>query len=106
MSGVQAAPAVETERGNVVWHCSEEDAATPDVGMTLGLGGGKMLWAGEISAALHARGGPEAAALGDDGGWWLVLYPGQQILARCICAETGRELIETLAASISPGGAP
>lgn len=35
------------ERGQVQWHCSEEDGG-PDVGIMVGLGGGKELWLGEL----------------------------------------------------------
>ena len=31
----------ETERGMIGWHCSEEDGG-PDVGISLGLGGGAL----------------------------------------------------------------
>lgn len=36
----------EFKPGYVVWHSSEEDGG-PDVGLTIGLGNGKLLWIGE-----------------------------------------------------------
>lgn len=38
----------EAEAGFVVWHSSEEDGG-PDVGITIGLGSGKVMWIGERS---------------------------------------------------------
>lgn len=37
----------ETQPGEVVCHCSEDDGI-PDVGVSVGLGGGKCLWIGEL----------------------------------------------------------
>lgn len=36
-----------TERGAVTWHSSDEDSG-PDVGLSMGLGDGKLLWVGEV----------------------------------------------------------
>jgi len=41
------------QAGQVQWHTSEEDGG-PDVGIMVGLGGGKLLWCGEL---LDAEGG-------------------------------------------------
>ena len=38
-----------SQPGRVTWHSSEEDGG-PDVGLTVGLGDGKMLWIGERSS--------------------------------------------------------
>lgn len=43
---VTVAQEAMTRPGYVVWHSSEEDGG-PDVGITVGLGDGKMLWVGE-----------------------------------------------------------
>lgn len=81
-------------RGHVVWHCSEEDGG-PDVGMTLGLGGA-ALWVGEITRAAHADGGEDTAALGNDGGWWLMLCPDHLPLAKFVNAESAREFFDRI----------
>lgn len=36
------------ERGRVLWFSSEDDGG-PDVGISVGLGGGKALWVGEAT---------------------------------------------------------
>jgi hypothetical protein len=84
--------------GLVTWHCSE-----PDVGLSLGLGDGRILWVGEISSRVHADGGAEIATLGPDVGWWLVLYaPEVMPLARFASAEAARALIDALEAAFKP----
>ena len=74
------------DRGRVTWHSSGEDEG-PDVGISLGLGGSRMLWAGEITDRRHGTGGPAVAALGDSGGWWLMMYPDGEVIARFVDAE-------------------
>ena len=59
--------AVTLVPGQQRWHSTEEDGG-PDVGIEIGLPDGSMLWAGEISQALHETTGDD----GSDGGWWLV----------------------------------
>lgn len=49
--------------GQVVAHCSEDDA-TPDVGISIGLGAGKVLWIGTL---LNADGGDFGVAFYDGG---------------------------------------
>ena len=87
----------ETERGQITWHCSEEDGG-PDVGIGLGLGDGRMLWVGEITRSRHEEAGEDAAALGSDGGWWLILYgpDSSEVLAKMVNCEAANALMDTL----------
>jgi hypothetical protein len=82
-------------RGYVVRHCSEVDGG-PDIGMSLGLGRGRALWVGEITRDAHAGAGEDAAALGDDTGWWLMTYPDRIALAKFVNAERAREFFALL----------
>lgn len=82
-----------TVLGRTTWHCSDEDGG-PDCGITLGLGSGRSLYVGEISQDTHANGGPEAAALGSDNGWWLVLHPERTPLARFTSDEAARDFMD------------
>jgi hypothetical protein len=68
--------------GFVVWHSSEEDGG-PDVGITVGLGDGKMLWIGE-------RSGREGNGMG------LLVYGDQAIDGNASLGEYDeiRDLIE------------
>jgi len=97
-SGVPREPD-ESEFGRVTWHSSEEDGG-PDVGLMLGLGDGRAMWVGEISRHAHEEGGEAVAALGSDGGWWLMTYPGPQALAKFADAEAAREFFEQIAAAM------
>lgn len=90
------------ERGRIVWHCSEEDGG-PDVGMSLGLGHGWAMWVGEITRAAHADGGEAVAALGDDCGWWLMIYPDHVPLARFADVEGAHEFFDYIAGALSQG---
>jgi hypothetical protein len=91
----------ETEllKGQVQWHSSDGEGG-PDVGMLLALGAERYLWAGEISRSRWADAGPDAAALGNDTGWWLILYgPGEtEVIGKCVSAEAAGTMIETLSA--------
>lgn len=94
--------------GHVEWHCSEEDGG-PDVGVMLRLSDDKYLWAGELSRSMWEDGGPDVAALGDDFGWWIVLYEDglnkPRVLARCADEFSMRDTFDILAAAISKGEA-
>jgi hypothetical protein len=94
----------EAERGKVTWHCSEEGGG-PDVGVSLGLGDGRILWCGEITKHRHAEAGEEAAALGDDFGWWLILYGKKEshVIAKCVNGYVARDMLDVLAATMSKG---
>lgn len=70
--------------GNVCWHSSEEDGG-PDVGISVGLGGG-MLFVGEVPGLI--------------GGWSMAYYPasGDRIdVADTVNADEAREVIEKIA---------
>lgn len=84
--------------GLVTWHCSE-DGGGPDCGYSLGLGDGHILWCGEITKARHAEAGEEAAELGNDFGWWVILYQGQMstVVAKCVNDTAAREMVDVLA---------
>lgn len=90
-----------SEPGDVTWHCSEEGGG-PDVGMSLGLGNGNVLWAGEISSNAYAEGGDEAKALSDDGGWWLMIYSERLPIAKFVDGLSAQEFVEKLAAALRP----
>jgi hypothetical protein len=65
----------ETTRGHVIWHSSDEDSG-PDVGLSLGLGNGMMLWLGEMSNRALEEAEIDLSRYSD--GWWLTLYqPGK-----------------------------
>jgi hypothetical protein len=102
--GSSAAQEREDVLGCVQWHSSDEDSG-PDVGISIGLGHGRMLWCGEISRQRHADAGKEAAALGDDFGWWIILYgpPGEtRVIAKCLNCYDARDMIEHLAVAMRP----
>lgn len=89
-----------TERGKITWHCSEPGGG-PDVGMTLGLGDGRALWVGDITKATWSEGGEDVAALGTDGGWWLIIYePESRVLGKMVDAFAAQDFIERMAATI------
>ncbi|NII59806.1 hypothetical protein [Sphingomonas aerolata] len=79
---VKVAQETMTQPGYVVWHSSEEDGG-PDVGITVGLGDGKMLWVGE-------RSGREGDGMG------LLVYGDKSIDANASLGEYDeiRDLIE------------
>lgn len=82
--------------GHVIWHMSEEGGG-PDVGISIGLGGGKALWIGDITDREHLE---ATAPMGGPGGWWLMFYPDRVPFAKFTDAEAAREFsdhIESLA---------
>lgn len=85
--------------GHVIWHQSEKGGG-PDVGLSIGLGDGATLWVGEISDVQHAEGGPEAAALGDDFGWWAMLYPDAALVAKFVNAEIARAFFDKISGAV------
>ncbi len=84
---VTVAQETMTRPGYVVWHSSEEDGG-PDVGLTIGLGGGKMLWAGE-------RSGREGDGIG------LLVYGDKSIDANASLGEYD-EVREVLEQHVAP----
>lgn len=78
-----------TEPGAVAWHSSDEGGG-PDVGLSIGLGDGKLLWVGETP---------------DHDGWRLAIYHpagrgGREDLAQFDDAESGRTFFEELEALV------
>jgi hypothetical protein len=74
-----------TERGVVTWHSSDEDSG-PDVGLSIGLGDGKLLWVGEVP---------------DRDGWCLAIYHplckgGREDLASFHDAESARAFFDEM----------
>lgn len=92
--------------GDIVWHCSEEDGG-PDVGLHIGVAPDVTLWAGEISLRTW-EGFPDEtkAALGNDGGWWILLYAGKETFVLGKCGETyeAREALEKIALALRLAG--
>lgn len=94
---------VVAEPGGVVWACSDEDGG-PDVGIWLGLGGGKVLYVGEITEDVYNQGRPDVVEVGDSGGWWMTLdgIP----LAKFACRYAAADFIETLSAKLRLSAPP
>lgn len=88
---------VVAEPGGVVWACTGDDCG-PDVGLWLGLGGGRVLYVGEITEGTYDQGRPDVADVGDSGGWWMTLdgIP----LAKFACRHAAADFIETLSAKL------
>jgi len=90
----------QADFGQVTWHSSEEDGG-PDVGLTVGLGNGVYLWAGEMSNQLHAE--EDCGRLSSSDGWWLILYgPGprdSRIIGKCLDEDAARSLTDAMQAS-------
>ncbi len=87
--------------GHVVWHSTEEDGG-PDVGMSLGLGGDKAMWVGEITNNEwdELDEGQRATLGGGSGGTFLMLYPDRVPLARFADMPTAQDFIEAVSAAI------
>ncbi|WP_066923003.1 hypothetical protein [Methylobacterium sp. CCH5-D2] len=92
------------DAAQITGHCSELDASA-DVGMSVGLGGGRMLYIGEVSDALIAEHGAE---LGGTGGRWIVVF-GQtredvQILGKAVAEIDADAVCCAVAAVIRRAG--
>lgn len=72
----------DPEIGEVQWHSSEEDGG-PDVGILMGLGGGRHLWLGELLDR-------------DGGGMGFIVYgpDHKEAVARLGEYEEVREIVE------------
>lgn len=84
--------------GTLVSHCTEEDGPA-DVGLSLTLPGGAVLWAGEITRDAWEAEGEDAAALGDDCGTWLILYDGaarREVIGKATTREAGFALVHAV----------
>ena len=76
-----------TERGVVTWHSSDEHSG-PDVGLSMGLGDGKLLWLGELPCR---------------DGWHLSIYhpvSGREDFAAFESADAARTFFEELEALV------
>lgn len=86
--------------GQVQWHSSEENSG-PDVGILLRLDASQFLWAGEITRDEWTAAGPDAEELGDDFGWWAILFEEggdrRTVLGRFVDQYTALDFIEKLA---------
>lgn len=81
----------------VKWHCSDADSG-PDVGLSLTLDGNRELWCGEISLKLWLDLPAEGQQLGDDTGWWIILYdPEPTVIGRCVSQEAATTMMEAIA---------
>lgn len=78
---------IMTARGNIAWHSSDDDGG-PDVGISVGLGDGRMLYAGDVSGQL--------------GPWSLCIYTtdGRIDIGGPVDPEAARDMIEAIAATI------
>ncbi len=96
--------AQQAERGRVTWHSSEEDAG-PDVGLALGLGDGTILWCGEISRDRWLEIGGDDAGLGNDCGWWIIIYSGAEtiVVGKVVDAIAANALIDHLQLALDAG---
>lgn len=89
--------------GGVVWASTGEDSG-PDVGIYLGLGGGRVLYIGEITEDVYDQGRPDVADVGGSGGWWMTLDGVP--LAKFACEHAAADFIEMLAAKLRPAPPP
>jgi hypothetical protein len=90
--------------GTLVAHCSEHEGPA-DVGIALQLSGGRQLWCGEITRqrwneAVDANG--DAALLGEDDGWWIILYSKEeaQVIGKCIDQYVASDMMDALAVAL------
>lgn len=92
----------DTMPGAVTWLSSDGESG-PDVGMSIGLGDGRSLWVGEISRDLWEDGGEDVAGLGDDFGWWLILYGPNacEVLGKFVTADSARQMMDALAGAFA-----
>lgn len=87
------------ERGQLIWHTSEEGGG-PDVGLELGLGGGFTLYAGEVADRTLAEAGIDLAE--HKGGWWVALICGDEYrpVGPVANEEAARELVDQVFAAL------
>lgn len=99
----------ETERGRLVGHCSEEDGVA-DVGASIGLGDGRLVWIGEISSDLYEEAKQQAAGadIGDGSGYWIVLFGKESkdtvVIGKLADPYMAREALEGLLLTLTNGG--
>jgi hypothetical protein len=90
----------ETTLGRVTWHSSDEDSG-PDVGLSLGLGGGQALYVGELAEQTLEENGIGEHVQGV--GWWIALESSDSldVVGAVAKADEARELFDTIAAALS-----
>ena len=88
-------PIDQADVGSLIWHSSCEDSG-PDVGISIKLGDSKMLWCGEITNKLHDS---LDGACGGVGGWWLILYDGDEsrVIAKCHDEDAAQDAFALIA---------
>lgn len=90
----------EYTKGFVRWHGSEPDSG-PDVGITLGLGGGDVLWVGTIPDEAYDENDADIRNLGGHtGNWWLIAEPGATPIARFTNRHDAKAFVELLALAL------
>lgn len=90
----------ETELGRVTWHSSDEDSG-PDVGLSLGLGGGRALYIGELAEQTL-----EDNEIGEHVqgiGWWIALETAKSLdVAGAVAKpDEARELFDAIAGAFA-----
>lgn len=88
--------APSSERGVVTWHSSDKDSG-PDVGLSIGLGDGRVLYVGEVSKDMADR-----SDAPDDFGWHLVLYPEAETFAKFHDGEKAAEFFDLMQRLLAP----
>lgn len=89
----------EYQAGFVRWHGSDADSG-PDEGITVGLGGGDVFWVGLIPDDAYDERNPEVTALGAQTGWWLILEPGAEPVAKFTNRHDAKLFSEMLAKAL------
>lgn len=89
----------QTDIGAITWMSSDEYSG-PDCGISIGLGNDRFLYCGEISRKRWEEAGEDAAALGNDFGWWLILYEPDKttVLGKMLDGYTASVLMDQLTA--------
>lgn len=104
---LSAAPEREVPFGHVGWACSDEDGG-PDVGIFLGLGNGAMLWCGDITSNLYDDERPDIEQLGDESGWWIILYTkdSARVLGKTHDRYLAQDIFDEIAALLRSAPTP
>lgn len=91
--------------GMVVGHGTDPEDGVADVGLALQLPDGAQLWCGEITRERWNEaidGNSDAAYLGEDDGWWIILYAKDEakVIGKCVDQYVAAEMLDMLAAAI------
>lgn len=95
----------DTTRGSVTWISSGEDEG-PDVGLTVGLGNGAMLYFGEMPTSTLEDHAVDLKTFPD--GWWVVLYAGKDthILGAIPDTYAARDAVDVISAALRSDPTP